>query len=203
MEQFMRKYSFYLTSMLGLIAAVVLVVKWNDLTMLQKLPIIYIVALALHEIEELKFPGGFVELVTSMTGLQLKNIGVAKFGLLTLTIYATVVPAFISNFVWPVMSTLLIGFVELFAHLASARVNKGKFYSPGMITAVLFQFPVAVYGFCYLFANDMVKDIYWLFAVLLLLPPTLCLQAAIVRSNGQKYGEFINNARKAMFSRRK
>lgn len=199
----MRKYSFYLTSLLGLLAVVVMVVKWNDLTMLQKLPVIYIVALALHEIEELKFPGGFVELVTSMTGLQLKNIGVAKFGLLMLTIYATVVPAFLSSWVWPVMSTLLIGFVELFAHLASAKVNQGKFYSPGLITAVLIQFPVAVYGFYYLFANDMVKGIYWVYAVLLLLPPTLCLQAAIVKSNGLKYSEFVNNARKVMFSGRK
>ncbi len=37
--------------------------------MLHKLPIMYIVALALHETEELKLPGGFIEMVTDMTGL--------------------------------------------------------------------------------------------------------------------------------------
>ncbi len=123
MEKFMRKYSFYITSLLGVIALIVLIVFWNKLSMLQKLPIMYIIALAVHEIEELKFPGGFVELVTSMTGVKIGNLGVAKFGLLCITLYATVIPAFLANFVWPVMATMLIGVVEAFAHLASARIN--------------------------------------------------------------------------------
>ena len=67
MDKFMKKYSFLLTSLLGVIAVMWLVIGWNDMDMLRKLPIIYIAALAVHEIEELKFPGGFVELVTAMT----------------------------------------------------------------------------------------------------------------------------------------
>lgn len=35
-------------------------------------------------------PGGCVELVTSMTGIEIKSLGLAKFGLLCFTIYATV-----------------------------------------------------------------------------------------------------------------
>ena len=168
--------------------------------MLRKLPIIYIAALAVHEIEELKFPGGFVELVTAMTGLKLKKLGLAKLGLLMFTLYATIIPAFISGYVWPVMATMFIGIIEIFAHLAAARVNPKKFYSPGMLTAVIVQFPVAVYGFYYLFSNQMVKGIYWLYAFIFLLIPLFGLQAIIVKSNGQKYGEFINNARKAMLT---
>lgn len=168
--------------------------------MLRKFPIIYIVALAVHEIEELKFPGGFVELVTVMTGLKLKKLGLAKFGLLMFTLYATIIPTFISEHVWPVMATLFIGIIEIFAHLAAARVNPKKFYSPGMLTAIVVQFPVAVYGFYYLFSNQMVKGIYWLYAFIFLLIPLFGLQAIIVKSNGQKYGEFINNARKAMLT---
>jgi len=95
METFMRKYSFWLTSLLGVVALCVLVGGWNQIDMLHKLPIMYIVALALHETEELKLPGGFIEMVTDMTGLQLKNLGMAKFGLLMFTLYATVLPAFL------------------------------------------------------------------------------------------------------------
>lgn len=200
MDKFMKKYSFLLTSLLGIIAVMWLVIGWNDMNMLRKLPIIYIAALAVHEIEELKFPGGFVELVTAMTGLKLKKLGLAKLGLLMFTLYATIIPAFISGYVWPVMATMFIGIIEIFAHLAAARVNPKKFYSPGMLTAVIVQFPVAVYGFYYLFSNQMVKGIYWLYAFIFLLIPLFGLQAIIMKSNGQKYGEFINNARKAMLT---
>jgi hypothetical protein len=202
MEKFMRKYSFVLTSALGIAAVIILIVTWNTLPMITKLPLMYIVALAIHEIEELKIPGGFVELVTSMTGVEIKNIGVAKFGLFVFTLWATIVPALTSNLVWTVMSTMLIGIIEIFAHLAAARINKDRFYSPGMITAVFVQFPLAVYGFYYMISNHMVQGIYWLYAALFLLIPLFGLQAAIVKSNGQKYSEFMNNARKALFSKK-
>jgi len=203
METFMRKYSFWLTSLLGVVALCVLVVGWNQIDMLHKLPIMYIVALALHETEELKLPGGFIEMVTDMTGLQLKNLGMAKFGLLMFTLYATVLPAFLAGWVWPVMSTLFIGIIEIIMHLVAARINKKRFYSPGLITAVLVQFPVAVYGYYYLYSNDLVKGIYWLWAILLLIVPLLLIQRAIVVSSGLSYREFVNDARKALFSRKK
>lgn len=199
----MRKYSFWLTSLLGVIALCVLVVGWNQIDMLHKLPIMYIVALALHETEELKLPGGFIEMVTDMTGLQLKNLGMAKFGLLMFTLYATVLPTFLAGWVWPVMSTLFIGIVEIIMHLAAARINKERFYSPGLITAVLVQFPVAVYGYYYLYSNGLVRGIYWLWAILLLIVPLLLIQRAIVVSSGLSYREFMNDARKALFSKQK
>ncbi len=200
MEQFMRKYSVMLTTLLGICAAAWLIWKWDSMDMAAKLPVIYIIALALHEIEELSLPGGFVELVTEMTGIEIKNIGVAKFGLLMFTLYATVLPAFLSGLTWPVMSTLLIGCIELAAHLAAARANNGRFYSPGMLTALAVQFPVAVYGFYYLITERLVRGSYWLWAVLFLLVPLFGLQALIVRSNGQKWTEFMKNAAMAMAS---
>ncbi|MCD7949223.1 MAG: HXXEE domain-containing protein [Erysipelotrichaceae bacterium] len=198
MNKFMEKYSYIITGILGVIALIVLILYWNNMSMLEKLPIIYIVALAIHETEELKLPGGFVELVTSMTGLQLNNLGIAKFGLFIFTIYATVVPVFLADYIWPVMATLLIGFIEILAHLLAARINTDKFYSPGMISAIFVQFPVAVFGYYYLLMNHMIQPIYFLYAFIFLLVPLFCLQAMIVKSNGQKYGEFINNARKSL-----
>lgn len=201
MENFMKKYSFWLTGALGIIALIWLIFNWNTTSMIVKLPIIYIVALAIHEIEELKFPGGFVELAIAMTGLELKNIGMAKFGLFLITLYATIIPAFLSEFIWPVIATMLIGVIEIFAHFAAARVNPNKFYSPGMFSAIIVQFPVSVYGFYYMIYNDMIRGIYWLYAALFIFVALFGLQAIIVKSNGQKYFEFINNARKAMFTK--
>lgn len=200
MERFMRAYGFWLTTALGAAALVWLGVSWDSTPMVQKLPVMYIVALAVHEGEELKFPGGFVELVTSMTGIEIKNIGLAKFGLFLFTIYATVVPAVLAGFgfVWPVMATLLIGVVEVVAHLAAARVNCDRFYSPGMVTAIAVQFSVACYGFWYLTTNGLIEPLFWLWAALFLLVPLFGLQAAIVRSNGERWSEFMSGAIKSM-----
>ena len=49
MENFMKKYSFWLTSLLGAGAIIWLIIGWKDMDMVIKLPIIYIVALAVHE----------------------------------------------------------------------------------------------------------------------------------------------------------
>lgn len=201
MENFMRKYSFWLTSALGIIALIWLIFNWNTTDMITKLPIIYIVALAIHEIEELKIPGGFVELVIAMTGIELKNIGMAKFGLFLLTLYATVIPAFLSKLIWPVIAPMFIGIIEIFAHFAAARVNPKKFYSPGMFSAIIVQFPVSIYGFYYMISNHMIRGIYWLYAALFLFIVLFGLQALIVKSNGQSYFEFMNNARKSMFTK--
>lgn len=190
----MQKYSFWLTSILGTVSLFVLILFWNQMEMLQKLPVMYIVALALHEIEELKLPGGFIELVSEMTGLHLKNPGIAKFALFLLTIYATVIPAFLSSYIWPVMATLFIGLMESVLHLAAARANQEKFYSPGLVTAVFIQLPVAIYGYWYLYTNNMVKGIFWLWSVLFILIPLLFGQRIIVKANGLKYSNFINDA---------
>ncbi|HUM84579.1 MAG TPA: HXXEE domain-containing protein [Lachnospiraceae bacterium] len=200
MEVFMRKYSFWITSLTGLCALIFLITGWNRMTMVQRLPVMYIMVLAIHEVEELKLPGGFVELVTAMTGVEIRNIGLAKFGLLLFTLYATVIPAFLAGFIWPVMATLFIGIIEVVAHLAAARVNPKKFYSPGMLTALFVQFPVAAFGYYYLIANGMIRGIYWLYAAVFLLVPLFGLQAIIVRSNGEKWSEFIKKAGIAMLT---
>ncbi len=194
MDKFMRKYSVWLTTALGVFAVIFLIVTWRTAPVLQKIVAFYLIALSCHEWEELRFPGGFVELVTSMTGVEIGNLGIAKFALFVFTIYATFIPLFIYQFVWPVMVPILVCYVELIAHMAAARVNKGHFYSPGLITAVFLQFPVSVYGTWYLASNHLVHAIYWLWAALFLFVPMFILQAVIVRSNGMHYREFISGA---------
>ena len=145
MDKFMEKYSFFITSLLGIVAVIVLVLGWDGMDMLKKLPIIYIMALAVHENEELKFPGGFVEMVTAMTGLKLKKLGLAKFGLLMFTLYATIIPTLISGYVWPVMATLFIGIIEIFgkAYISSQVADAICF---AVLIVVLLVKPTGLFG---------------------------------------------------------
>lgn len=201
MDKFMEKYSFWLTGALGVAALIWLILTWNTTSMVSKLPIMYMVALAVHETEELKLPGGFVELCTSLTGLQIGNLGMAKFVLLLFTLYASLIPAIFSSNTWMIMGTMLIGVIEVLMHLIAARVNPKKFYSPGMITAILIQFPVSLYGFYYLFSNDLIRSIYWIYALLFLFIPLFGAQATVVISSGMNYKDFMGGAMKSLFTK--
>jgi len=197
----MEKYSVWLTTILAAGAAVLLAATWETIPMTQKLPAMYMVALAVHEWEELKYPGGFVELAVNMTGVEIKNLGLAKLGLFAFTLWATVIPFIGHRVGWLVASTVLLGYIEALAHLAAARVSPGRFYSPGLVTALLVQLPVTVYGTWYLASNGLVVGVEWLWAFLFLVVPLFGTQAAIVKSNGQSYPEFVRNARRAVFTK--
>ncbi len=54
MDNFMKKYSYWITGALGVIALIWLMLNWNTTLMVAKLPIMYIVALAAHEQEKKK-----------------------------------------------------------------------------------------------------------------------------------------------------
>ncbi len=187
---------------IGVIVLIFMIINWQTIPILQKVIGFYLMALACHEWEELKFPGGFVELVMDMTGLEIGNLGIAKFGLFIFTVYATLIPLFLYWYIWPCIAPILVGYVESIAHLAAARIHKGKFYSPGMITALCLQLPVSLYGTWYMFGHGLMKGIYWLWAVLYLLIPLLIVQGSIVKSNGMAYREFMKNAKDSLMKKK-
>lgn len=49
----------------------------------------------------------------------------------------------------------------------SRRFRFGRFYSPGMVMALVVQFPVALYCFWWLGVRGLIRPIYWLWAALL------------------------------------
>ncbi len=49
MDKFMRKYSVWLTTVLGIAAVIFLVVTWNSAPVLQTLVAFYLIALTCHE----------------------------------------------------------------------------------------------------------------------------------------------------------
>lgn len=199
----MDKFGVYFSTALGVGIITFLAVCWHDITTLQKLVGVYFIAISIHVWEEMKLPGGFIDLVTENLKFNLKNVGAAKLLLFLVEILIAIVPLFFSQVIWLCVAPLILGFVETFAHLAATRMNKKqKFYSPGMITALCIMLPVSAYGFYYIIANGIMEHgIWWLWSVLYLLGIVVVAQMIIVKSNGMKYSEFLGNARKKMFGK--
>lgn len=91
-NNFFVKNSLYVTSVLASIVLAITIAFWNDMPMTQRLIGIYFFLIAAHEWEELKFPGGFVELVIGMTGMPVRDMRIPKFALFLLTLYMLVLP---------------------------------------------------------------------------------------------------------------
>ena len=98
-----------------------------------------------------------------------------------------------------------LGIIEPIAHLAVAKINsKGRFYSPGMITALLFMVPIDVYTIYYLATQETFPWVCWLIAILLLIIPLFMVQRFIVvHLMKMSYSEFIKNARNTILGKRK
>lgn len=154
-NKFIIKNSLYITSILAAIVLFITIIFWNQMPITQRLIGIYYVLIAFHEWEEMKFPGGFVELVIKLTGMPVKDMTIAKFILFLITVYMLLIPFCIPSLHWLLIGPLVLGIIEPIAHLAVAKVNsKDKFYSPGMFTAIFLMIPIDIYSIYYLVTQE-------------------------------------------------
>lgn len=102
------------------------------------------------------------------------------------------------------MSALLLGVLEAIAHIAAVKMNdKSKYYSPGMITALIVLLPISLYAIWYVHENNLMKPVEWLYSFLYMLGGLMLAQQLVVRTSGMKYSDFLNNVRQAFFSKQK
>ena len=204
MDRFMDKYSIWLSTVVGIGVAVFLIINWDSAPITQKIVGLYFIAISLHEWEEMRLPGGFVDMCTSNLGFELKNPGAAKLMLFCAEMLVAFIPLFFPHVYWLCAAPIILGYIETLAHLLATRMNpKHRFYSPGMITALFAMLPISIWGTYELIAVVNMPALDWLWGLLFLLAIVLVGQRAIVTMNGMSYREFIANARKALLSKNK
>ncbi len=203
-KNFFVRNSLYVTLTLAAIVMLYTVINWDTMPITQRIAGIYYFLIALHEIEEMKFPGGFVEMVIKLTGMPVKDMTIPHFCLFLITVYMMLVPFCLPSIHWLVIGPLVLGVIEPIAHFVVGRANPAtRLYSPGMITAVIFMIPLDIYSIYYLFAVEPVVWYLWLAAALLLLIPLFSVQRYIVvHLMKMNYRDFVRNARDSITGKR-
>jgi hypothetical protein len=203
MGDFIDRHGVWLSTTVAVGVAVFLALNWEAAPMTQRLVGLYFIAISLHEWEEMRFPGGFVDLVTSSLGLDLKNPGAAKLVLFAAEMVVSFVPLFFPQVMWLCLAPLVLGYVETLAHLLATRMNaRQRFYSPGLVTAVLVMLPISVFGTWHLASHGLAQPLDWLCAAAFLFAIVLCGQASIVKASGMRYADFVRAARRNLLGRR-
>lgn len=195
MKNFLAKNSLYLTSIVAVGILIYLVLQWSVLLVLQKLVCFMFLAITIHEWEEKLFGFGELNAQNLNVSAEVVDNNIGHFALFLLTLYVGLVPLFFPEVIWLSATAMVLGFLELFAHIAAIRMNKsGHFYTSGMVTAFTILPAISIYGFYYIISHSLMQPIEWILAILNLMIPLIIMQFISVKSMGANYREFLKNA---------
>jgi hypothetical protein len=188
-----------LVTLVAVGALVYVALNWSKLPVLQRLVALQFFFIAVHVNEEMRFPGGFVEMVEHKLNFTLTD---PHFGelVLSVVILTMFVPALLfPGRVFLAMAPMVLGVFELVAHTAGIWMFDRDFpYTPGLVTAACLLAPVGAYGIHYAVKNHLLRRNDWFFVFLYMLLCVGLAQQVVVRSTGMSYLEFLRNVRKSL-----
>ena len=202
MKQFVLRNNLNLLAALGIGVAIYLSVSWAVMPVLQRSVGLFFVALVLHVWEEMRYPGGFAEMVTRRLNFALPNRYAAESIVAGYVLYLVFVPLFFPHVPWLAMASMLLGVLEAIAHLAEIKIFRRKyFYSPGLVTAVLLLLPIATYGISYAVRQDLMRPLDWVWSLLYMAIGFAIAQGTVVRMSGLEYLDFLKRVRSVLFAK--
>ena len=169
MPKLIMKNNIYLFSILAVVVAIYMMTAWADLTVMQRLLGVIFIAHILHEWEEFRVPGGFMDAMGDRAGVQFADQDNHEFMVSMFTICLALVPMFFPALIWLAMPAMFIGASQIVNHTVIIKLlNLKGFYSPGLVTAVLMA-PFAFYAIYYVIDNDLMTLVEWGYSVLALM----------------------------------
>ena len=137
----MQRVSLPLLTAYAVLVAVWAALNWGSLTLTQQLAAIATVIVTCHEWEEQRFPGGFLEMMGSILGLDTSGVDPHRMYskpdalIFVLTILALAVPQ-VPLFT---CALLVLGCYEGIVHVMGIKLGKlSRPYTPGLVTAEVY-----------------------------------------------------------------
>ncbi len=176
------KYTLYILSGYALAVAVWGTLSWQTITLLQKIVVVCTVIVTLHEWEEQRFPGGFMNVMGGMMDLDVSALDLhAMQSKPDIFIFVLTILALVLSDVYPfACAVMILGLFEGFIHLMGIKLARmPKPYTPGMVTAELYAVCVII-GLVQLSKAGVgitVKD--WLLGIVWYLAAFGCLEFSV------------------------
>ncbi len=172
---FMRQKWYYVGGVLAIALAVMLIIVWNAIGIIQKLLIMSFIALLIHQFEEYALPGGFPPVFN--IAFQPRKGGtpdryplnrrsalfVNVFFAYSFYILAIVFP----NLIWLGLAQMVFGMVQLVVHGVLINRKMHSIYNPGLFTAAFFHWPIGLYYIWFVSLNGLVQWWMWPAAIVI------------------------------------
>ena len=166
-----EKHCLGILTVYALAILVVAVALWDSFVLLQKAAVVVAALLTLHEWEEIRFPGGFIEKIGGVIGIDLdsvdhdalhaRSVGMC-FVVMSCAVWMPAAPPF-------ACALLMLGVGEGIVHVVGIRLTRSdRPYTPGMVTAELMAI-ASVVGIVLCAQGGAVAPLDWAFGTVWLL----------------------------------
>lgn len=187
MKEIWAKSNIYLLTLAGVAVAIWMALSWGSIAAGQKAIGFFVIGMVLHEWEEMRFPGGFYELMAKKFGIG--PVTSVQMGLSHGVVSAALALfAFLPLLLWEPVPWLagvpvILGVFEAFIHIAGIKIHGlAHPYTPGMATALLWLLPCAI---CIVvFAMPNVPVWQWLLALACYLVVFVGMEVGVWKSLG-------------------
>ncbi|MFW9942865.1 MAG: HXXEE domain-containing protein [Candidatus Thorarchaeota archaeon] len=195
-KEFIIKYNLEILTIVNAILIIYSFINWSNFEMTRRFVVLFTLAITLHEWEEGRFPGGFVEMMTSRMGGDIKidphlshiavDIGIVLY---------TIVPFFFNNIVWLFLAPMILGLIEMVMHSAGIKIfHLKKPYTPGLISAILMGI-ISILAIAYLTLNIVTTPLDWIVGILYTVIVFAFMEIMVFSLNGINPKEMIKNFR--------
>lgn len=199
MMKFIKYYALEIYTVISMLILVIAGII-GDLSVIQKFVLVYIFLFILHEWEEMKYPGGFADLIAKMLEIdinpEMKRLSRIPTSILLLAF--TITPFILHNNPITILPLAFLGFFEGFVHIFAIKLFKcPKCYSPGFVTAEI-QAVVTIILFTYLTKNHILSVIDYLIGALVMCACFVIMQKTITMMIGYKYSDLPKKLKKQL-----
>jgi hypothetical protein len=171
--KFLRRHWHDIGLFSAIVAGAYLIFAWNEIVLLQKLLVLNLIVVLLHQFEEYSWPGGFpaifnMILVSSASPDRYplnQNSSMVANVILAYGFY--LVPVFYADVIWLGLAPILLGMViQFIGHVIYVNMKLRSLYSPGVATTVFGHVPIAAVIYIYhISAHHLANGRDWLLAV--------------------------------------
>lgn len=137
-----RRNGLYILSAYAIAVLVLAIAFWEQIGLVQRIAAIATVLLTVHEWEEIRFPGGFLEMVGGNLGIDLASVDgdALHFKPIVMVFVGTATAFFIPQLPLFACGLLVMGILEGVIHVAGIKLAHAPHpYTPGMATALVYM----------------------------------------------------------------
>ena len=193
MKMWIAKYNIELLTSILCTFIVCAAALYPSLSTIQRFMIVFMWLFVLHEWEEGKYPGGFIDLMAKnilRMDVSQETANLSRIPTMILIIGFIVVPFFFDAVWLLVLLPVYLGIFEGIVHMAGIKIFRLKRpYTPGLVTA-LAELAVGIGCLAYLITSCPVALWEYLVAILLYFACFAFMQSRLTKLVGIRYRDF-------------
>jgi hypothetical protein len=140
MWSFVKKFNLEIFSIVMLTFVAITAFGWETMSYTKKAIAILMVMFTLHEWEEMRYPGGFFEMLFKRLKIDIETFDqhLAHLFVAILLLCFLLIPYFFDSYMFLLMVPILFAIFEIIFHTAGIFINRlKKPYTPGLITGII------------------------------------------------------------------